>query len=65
VADALGARSVAFPAISAGVYGWPVEDAAEQAVAGVRTASVEHVTAVSFVLFSDEALAAFAAALNG
>src|SRR5215208_2075901 len=38
VADALGARTVAFPAISAGVYGWPLDDAASQAVAGVRGA---------------------------
>jgi O-acetyl-ADP-ribose deacetylase (regulator of RNase III) len=65
VADGLGARSVAFPAISAGVYGWPVEDAARQAVAGVRGSSVEHVQEVRFVLFSDESLAAFDAALIG
>jgi O-acetyl-ADP-ribose deacetylase (regulator of RNase III) len=64
VADGLGARSVAFPAISAGIYGWPIEDAACQAVAGVRAVSVEHVTDVRFVLFSDEALAAFEAALS-
>jgi O-acetyl-ADP-ribose deacetylase (regulator of RNase III) len=64
VADGLGARTVAFPAISAGVYGWPVDDAARQAVAGVRSASVEHVTEVQFVLFSDAALAAFEAALR-
>jgi O-acetyl-ADP-ribose deacetylase (regulator of RNase III) len=63
VADGLGARSVAFPAISAGVYGWPLDDAARQAVAGVRSASVEHVREVRFVLFGDEALAAFEAAL--
>jgi O-acetyl-ADP-ribose deacetylase (regulator of RNase III) len=63
VADGLGARSVAFPAISAGVYGWPRDDAARQAVAAVRAARVEHVQEVRFVLFSDEALAAFATAL--
>jgi O-acetyl-ADP-ribose deacetylase (regulator of RNase III) len=64
VADGLGARTVAFPAISAGVYGWPVDDAARQAVAGVRSASVDHVAEVRFVLFSDAALAAFEAALR-
>ncbi|MDT0158273.1 O-acetyl-ADP-ribose deacetylase [Microbacterium sp. ARD32] len=32
VADALGARSIAFPLISAGVYGWPREDAIRVAV---------------------------------
>jgi len=65
VADGLGARSLAFPAISAGVYGWPLDDAARQAVAGVRSAVVEHVTDVRFVLFSDEALAVFENALSG
>jgi O-acetyl-ADP-ribose deacetylase (regulator of RNase III) len=65
VADGLGARSVAFPAISAGVYGWPLDDAARQAVAGVRSAESEHVQEVRFVLFSDEALAAFETALAG
>ena len=65
VADGLGARSVAFPAISAGVYGWPLEDAAVQAVAGIRAAAVEHVQEVRFVLFDDRALAAFEAALSG
>ena len=65
VADELGARTVAFPAISAGIYGWPIEDAAVQAVAGVRSAAVQHVQEVRFVLFGDEALAAFERALSG
>jgi O-acetyl-ADP-ribose deacetylase (regulator of RNase III) len=64
VADSLGARTVAFPAISAGVYGWPLEDAAVQAVAGVRAAPVTHVQEVLFVLFDERALAAFEAALS-
>ena len=54
----------AFPAISAGIYGWPVDDAARQAVAGLREASVEHITEVRFVLFSEPVLAAFEAALS-
>jgi O-acetyl-ADP-ribose deacetylase (regulator of RNase III) len=65
VADELGARSVAFPAISGGVYGWPVDDAARQAVAGVRGVSLDHVTDVVFVLFSEPVLAAFETALSG
>jgi O-acetyl-ADP-ribose deacetylase (regulator of RNase III) len=65
VADDLGARTVAFPAISAGIYGWPVDDAARQAVAGVRSVQPEHVAEVRFVLFDDVALAAFEAALAG
>ena len=66
VADGLGARTVAFPAISAGVYGWPMDDAARQAVAGVRAVAmaVEHVQEVRFVLFDDRALEAFLAALS-
>jgi O-acetyl-ADP-ribose deacetylase (regulator of RNase III) len=65
LADGLGARTVAFPAISAGIYGWPVDDAARQAVAGVRSVEVEHVVEARFVLFSPDVLAAFEAALSG
>ena len=65
LADGLGARTVAFPAISAGIYGWPVDDAARQAVAGVHSVDVEHVVEVRFVLFSPEVLAAFEQALSG
>jgi O-acetyl-ADP-ribose deacetylase (regulator of RNase III) len=58
VADELGARTVAFPAVSAGIYGWPMDDAARIAVETVRTAetSVEEVT---FVLFDEAAYEAF------
>jgi len=50
VADAIGARTVAFPLISAGVYGWPKEDAVRQAVSAIRAAKtdVETVTLVAF-----------------
>ena len=63
VADELGARTVAFPAISAGVYGWPVPDAARIAVETVRAARTG-VSRVRFVLFSDDVLAAFEAAVG-
>ncbi|GGU24205.1 O-acetyl-ADP-ribose deacetylase [Streptomyces lavendofoliae] len=59
VADELGARTVAFPAISTGVYGWPVEDAARIAMTAVRTADTR-VAEVRFVLFDDRAHEAFA-----
>jgi O-acetyl-ADP-ribose deacetylase (regulator of RNase III) len=58
VADELGASTVAFPAISAGVYRWPIEDAARIAVSTVRATSTE-VTEVRFVLFGREAYDAF------
>ncbi|MFE9772015.1 O-acetyl-ADP-ribose deacetylase [Streptomyces sp. NPDC005931] len=58
VADALGARTVAFPAISTGVYGWPVEDAARIAVETVR-ATPTRVEEVRFVLFDERAYTAF------
>ncbi|MCD0442880.1 O-acetyl-ADP-ribose deacetylase [Glycomyces sp. A-F 0318] len=58
VADALGAASVAFPAVSAGAYGWPADSAARIAVEAVRAAETD-VEDVRFVLFNDEVLEAF------
>ncbi|MEU6402478.1 O-acetyl-ADP-ribose deacetylase [Streptomyces sp. NPDC046985] len=60
VADELGARTVAFPAISAGAYRWPLDDAARIAVAAVRSADTA-VEEVRFVLFDSTAYEAFAA----
>ncbi|MEU0603239.1 O-acetyl-ADP-ribose deacetylase [Streptomyces sp. NPDC006393] len=60
VADELGARTVAFPAISTGVYRYPMEDAARIAVETVRAAETE-VEEVRFVLFDERAYEAFAA----
>ncbi|MFG2055552.1 O-acetyl-ADP-ribose deacetylase [Micromonospora sp. NPDC048930] len=51
VADELGAATVAFPLISAGVYGWPVEDAVRQALTVLRAATPTHVTEARLVLF--------------
>jgi O-acetyl-ADP-ribose deacetylase len=63
VADEVGAASVAFPAISTGVYGYPVESAARVAVAAVR-AAVTRVELVRFVLFDEETHRAFAALIE-
>ena len=63
VADELGARTVAFPAISTGVYGWPPDDAARIAVRAVRQAVTE-VAEVRFVLLGAEVYRVFAAALS-
>ncbi|QFG21991.1 O-acetyl-ADP-ribose deacetylase [Actinomadura sp. WMMB 499] len=63
VADELEARSVAFPAVSAGVYGWPMDDAARVAVDTVRSTPTQ-VTDARFVLFGEDAYAAFARAVD-
>lgn len=63
----LGARSVAFPAISAGVYGWPIDDAARIAVDTIRETApgVDHVVdAVVLVPFGAAAERAFRARLE-
>jgi O-acetyl-ADP-ribose deacetylase len=63
VADELGARTVAFPAISTGVFGYPVQEAAGVAIGGVRGAETP-VEEVRFVLFGREAFEAFERALG-
>ena len=63
VADEIGAASVAFPAISAGIYGWPMDSATEIAVTTVLGADT-NVETVVFVPFSADAEAAFQAALD-
>jgi len=63
VADELGARTVAFPAISTGVYGYPLDLAAPVAVRAVQDASTS-VQEVRFVLFDDAAHDAFQRALK-
>ncbi len=65
VARELGAASVAFPAVSAGVYGWPMDDAARIAVRTVREELERHGSPelVRFVLFNELALREFETAL--
>src|SRR5207249_2197951 len=64
LAAELGCTSVAFPAISTGVYGYPVELAAPVAIATVREAQRSPVELVRFVLFSQEHLDVFERALR-
>jgi O-acetyl-ADP-ribose deacetylase (regulator of RNase III) len=64
VARELGARTVAFPAISCGVYGYPADLAAGVAVGTVRK-HAHDVDVVRFVLFGDDTYDAFAAAASG
>ncbi|MFF4101567.1 O-acetyl-ADP-ribose deacetylase [Streptomyces sp. NPDC001903] len=63
VAAELGARTVAFPAISTGIFGWPMDDGARIAVETVRAAAAAPVEEVRFVLFDEKAYAVFEAAL--
>jgi O-acetyl-ADP-ribose deacetylase len=64
VADELEAAVVGFPAISTGVYGYPIDEAARVAVEAVRTADTS-VREVRFVLFDATAHAAFERAMTG
>jgi O-acetyl-ADP-ribose deacetylase len=66
VAREVGARSVAFPAVSAGVYGWDAAEVARIAVAAVRqdTEASAGIGLVRFVLFSEPTLRGFTDALG-
>ena len=63
VADELGAETVAFPAISTGVFGYPVEEASLVAIEAVRRAETT-VGQVRFVLLGRETFGAFERALG-
>jgi O-acetyl-ADP-ribose deacetylase len=58
VADEVGARSVAFPAISTGIYGYPLGQAAGIAVTTARAADTD-VTLIRFVAFDGTTLARY------
>ena len=63
VADDLGVRTIAFPAVSAGVYGWPIDDAARVAVETLLSADTS-VEEARFVLFGRRSYDAFAAVVG-
>lgn len=66
VAAAQGARTIAFPAISTGIYGYPLDRAAPLALATARDYAREHPDAfaeIRFVLYSADSLAAYQRAL--
>jgi O-acetyl-ADP-ribose deacetylase (regulator of RNase III) len=54
VADELGAASVAFPLVSSGIYGWPVDDALHQAITVLRGATCD----ARLVLFDEPTMRA-------
>jgi O-acetyl-ADP-ribose deacetylase (regulator of RNase III) len=66
VAGENGLRSVAFPSISTGIYGYPVEEAAPIALGTVAEALVQYpgIHLARFVLFSEPILSTFAQALE-
>lgn len=57
VADELGANRIAFPLVSAGIYGWPVEDAVSQALTVLHAATPAHLVEARLVLFSADTYA--------
>lgn len=66
VAADLGCRSIAFPALSTGVFGYPLDEAMRVAVESVQAANLRlaEPLAVTFACFSQEALAACDGALS-
>jgi O-acetyl-ADP-ribose deacetylase len=55
VAEGLGAETIAFPLISSGIFGWPVDDAVRQALAVLRSAEPAGMTGARLVLFGQRA----------
>jgi O-acetyl-ADP-ribose deacetylase len=64
VADELGARTIAFPLVSAGIYGWPKADAIAVAIETLRAADTE-VAQARLVAFDTGTYAAIQIALGG
>ena len=66
LAHSVGGKTIAFPAISCGVYGYPIPDAARIAVRETRAALEKFpgINQVLFACFTDEVAAAYEAALR-
>ena len=64
VAQELGVKSIAFPALGTGVGGIAPGESARAMVAGVRSADADDLERVVFAVFGREALAAFRAAVD-
>ncbi len=67
LAEENGVQSVAFPAISTGIFGYPVEDASKVALETVRevAGSLEHVRLARLVLFDEKDFEVHAKVLSG
>jgi O-acetyl-ADP-ribose deacetylase (regulator of RNase III) len=66
LASARGLKTLAFPSVSTGVYGYPIEDAARVALTTVREYLAQHpdIERVRFVLFGHPAYEAYARVLK-
>ena len=64
VADALEATSIAFPAISTGIFGFPLEEATAIAVQTLRAVTPDHVERCVLVAYDDSTLAVIDEALS-
>jgi O-acetyl-ADP-ribose deacetylase (regulator of RNase III) len=66
LADELGCRSLAFPAVSTGIFGYPIDAAAAVAVPATQEALADHasIELVRFVVFNDETERAFSAGVS-
>ena len=64
VADGLQASSMAFPAISTGIFGFPLDEATAIAVRTLRVATTEHVERCVLVAYDDSTLTVIDEALN-
>ncbi|MFD9631987.1 O-acetyl-ADP-ribose deacetylase [Streptomyces violascens] len=65
LAKELGAETIAFPAISTGIYGWPIDSGAEIAIRVAREHGGSPLREIRFVLFDETAYQAFAQVLGG
>ena len=67
LAEEAGIEAIAFPAISTGIFGYPLEEAAEVALRAVveETEGLEHVRLIRFVLFGKEDLEVHERVLSG
>ena len=65
LAESEGLATIAFPAISTGVYGYPLRQAAEIAVSEIRSTSAKVVRSVIFACFDEASTAVYIEVLSG
>ena len=63
LAERAGFQSIAFPAISTGIFGYPLDQATDVAVGTIRAHQAERLTLVRFVCFDGKTLTAYLARL--